>query len=211
MEANRVELNYVEQTLLRFEEIGLCRNETFNVAMQVYADAVVEGYPYANVSRNGNNRITQNAPYPRLAVLWKSDVEETGELLDYFRNVLLFIDHCFDVANLEDFERLFQQILAISSEDWQPRLARTLEQRRLFSRPKHQLAVESGGTQHIVSIEPAKDFDLNLIAQLNSLVPDNVDAKYAFCGDGGMILLVWLPRRKIVELGNYCGMVFDVP
>jgi len=98
MKANSAELEYVGQTLLDFEEIGLRRNEDFDISTQTYSDAVVEGYPSTDTSRNECNRITQYAPCPRLAVLWVMEVEETGESLAYFRNVLVFHDHCFDVA-----------------------------------------------------------------------------------------------------------------
>lgn len=211
MKANSVELDYVIQTLSNLEAIGLRRDETFDVSMQTYADAVIEGYPATDASRNECNRIMQCAPYPRLAVIWNIEIEETGESLAYFRNVLMFRDHCFDVAVIEDYERLLEEIISTASDDWNPGLVRTQERTGFFSSPKVQLAVESNGKRHPVSIGGGKDFDVNLVAQLNALIPSTIDARFACCGDGGAVMVVWLTPDKIAALGEFCGFAFDIP
>lgn len=210
-QANRTETAYVEQTLLDAEEIGLRRKPSFNVTMDTYANAVVEGYPCADTVRDGTNRITQHAPCPRLTVLWVIESEETGESLAYFQNALVFSDHCFDVAGLDEYEQLLQEILATANNDWKPRLLRTRERTGFFSAPKVQLAIEVEGSLHTLAIEGSKDFELNLIAQLNALIPETVNAKFAYCGDGGTVMVVWLTPKEIAKLSDYCGIVFEIP
>ena len=211
IKANRTEIAYVEQTLLQVEEIGLRRNAAFSVAMETYANAVVEGYPCTDADGDGTNRITQHAPCPRLAVLWVIEAEETGESLACFQNALVFNDHCFDVAGVDDYEKLLRKILSTANNDWRPRLLRTRERTGFFSAPKVQLAIEIDGSLHTLAIEGRKDFEPNLIAQLNALVPETVGAKFAWCGDGGTVMVVWLTPKEIAELSDYCGVVFDIP
>jgi len=88
---------------------------------------------------------------------------------------------------------------------------RTEERTGFFSSPKVQLAVECNGNRHTLSIGGCKDFDVNLIAQLNALIPDTIDTRFACCGDGGTVMVVWLTPAKLVVLGEFCGRAFDIP
>lgn len=69
--ATPTELTYVKQTLAKFEALGLHPNQNFDVSLETYANAVIEGYPEdeALTKENNFNRITHYAPFPELTVL----------------------------------------------------------------------------------------------------------------------------------------------
>ena len=210
-EANRTEVEYVTRTLAELEQIGLIRCDSFGVTMQTYADTVVEGYPSPDTARDGCNRITEHAPCPRLTVLWVTEVEETGESLRYFRNAFLFVDHCFDVAQIDDHEQLLRQVLSTATDDWQPKLIRTQERRSFFSAPAVRLEIEGDENRQSLTTSGGKDFDMGVLAQLNSMIPAGIDRRFACFGDGGMMMVVWLKPEQIAELGDYCGVRFTIP
>jgi len=203
-EATATELAYVTQILKKFEELGLEPNQNFELSLQSYANAVVEGYPEDNAltKKLGNefNKITHYAPFPELTVL-SCYFENLARYQHYFNNALLFTDHCFDGESCENHFVLVQHILAIAKKDWQVELISVTD-------PRFTVSIKDNVKQSSLTIEATKDFDLKFFQQLNSLIPTDISGRFGYAGDGGHILVVWLPEDAFPAFNAYCGIEF---
>ena len=201
-EATTTELNYVKQTLAKFEELGLHPNQNFDISLETYANAVIEGYPEDEALNKENdfNKITHYAPFPELTVL-SCTSEDFDQYPHYFSNALLFADHCYDGESCENHFELVKQILAIAQADWQVEVVSV-------ENPRFTITIKDNLKQSVLTITDNKDFDLGFFQQLNSVIPEEITGRFGCSGDGGHILVVWLPVDAFPAFNAYCGIKF---
>ncbi len=198
-EATEAEVEFVATALMKLQEVGIELNPEFGSSMMDFASQIVAGYQRAgDVIEPRTNRITMRAPYPILMALWNGQSR--------FKNATLIGDHCYDGATSGDYVEVFNQILGLAREEWR---VESIDASVFEVEGKAEISLRA-----IPAIEPfvvtaAKDFDCSAFARLNERASKSVENRFAYIGDGGTILVVWLPPENITRLSKLCGIEFQ--
>ena len=208
--ATAAEVDYVRDTFASLERAGLVRNPRFDLPLERYTALLLEGYDERDLADPdpSANRIVALAPFPALATLMQLSDEEDGEIEQRFENLRIFPDHCYDGATAADYEELIGHILALAARDWQVEgCVATMP----GSGESVEVALTSGGRTHRFSFDATKDLDGTLFAQLNGLAAARGEGRFGYAGDGGVILVTWLPLQRFASLNGLLGLSLTVP
>lgn len=204
--ANKAEIAFVRATLAQLERLGIKQNADCEFDTRQYANLVVEGYnePAPDESEQ-INRITDHAPFPALSVLWVEYDEQTQSRVHFFRNACVIGDHCYDVASLQNSFDTLSRILDLVQNEWPTEIESTQ-----FDNDQIVFRLADHGTD--LRITKAKDWDCTLFRILNDIAFEkSLPNRFGFIGDGGSILIVWLPLTEFADLNNFVGTSFEIP
>lgn len=129
-----------------------------------------------------------------------------------FENARLFEDHCYDVAELEDYPQMIGEIVALAGNEWPIKRivvtnARDPSTRDLDRDGPYRVAIEADPPVSPFELTEGKDFDWSLIFHLNERLPPGATGRFAMFFDGNATI-VYLPPEKIEKLNALCGYEF---
>ncbi|WP_026925964.1 hypothetical protein [Granulicoccus phenolivorans] len=197
------EVAFVEQCWADFAAVGLrWSGGVPRLSAAEWARATLAGIGAHGGAAPAENRIAA-LPNPVLTVLWQED-EESGEPL--FDNARIIVDHVFDGAAEADLADTIAAVLHLADPEF---AAAAVSVTGPIGRDERYLVRVSGPLSAEFGLRQNKDFDWSLIARLNEHLPDSATGRFGWIGDGGSVLVAYLPPAQLAALGTLAGLPFD--
>jgi hypothetical protein len=149
-------------------------------------------------------------PDPPLPQLW-ADLALTGSA-QLFANAIHYDDHCFDVADEEDYAQIVASIMALAGEDWPGdgvtvAAASVVREGRYGPSHRMEITIDQQGGCAPFDLSAHKDFDWSVVTRLNERLPSEATGRFAAFFDGNATI-VYLKPDQIEELGKLFGYDF---
>jgi hypothetical protein len=127
-----------------------------------------------------------------------------------FRNSMRSEDHCFDGAELDSYEIMIANMIALAGDEW-PIESVNVDYGPHGSTPfESRLNITIKATPEVAPFQllEGKDFDWSIIFRLNERLPKEAIGRFAAFLDGGSAIIVFLRPEQIAELNSLCGYEF---
>jgi hypothetical protein len=147
-------------------------------------------------------------PDPRSPLTWAALALTGSEQV--FANAVHHQDHCFDVANEEDYAEVVASIMALAGEDW-PSATITatgvVRNGRYGPSQRMEIAIHGQGSCAPFDLVVGKDFDWSAVTRLNERLPSGATGRFAAFFDGSATI-VYLRPDQLKELSKLFGHDF---